>query len=262
MPLVVLIDQESASASEIVAGAIQDRDRGLIVGEASFGKGLVQTVFRLPGGTGLVLTTAKYFTPSGRSIQRAYAGVGYYDYYFARFAPGGQNRNDRAGDAAVYTPTGRPLSSGGGIEPDIRVPVPADMIKLRDACFEFARRLSAGLVTGLENYKVDGTEYDYELRGIEFPITDSIFAALRSHLRDHPGLHISEAELMKNEEYARRRLRAELITAAYGIRAAEQFLMESDPQAVKAIEAIPRAKHLSDLARVYSSQRGPQPKPH
>jgi carboxyl-terminal processing protease len=267
MPLVVLIDQESASASEIVAGAIQDRDRGLIVGEASFGKGLVQTVFRLPGGTGLVLTTAKYFTPSGRSIQRAYAGIGYYDYYFARFADGNQKRTDKAADTAVYTPLGRPLSSGGGIEPDIRVTVPADMIKLRDACFEFARRLAAGLVAGLETYKIDGAEYDYELRGIEFPITDTIFAALRSYLRDHTGLRITDAELMANQEYARRRLRAELITAAYGIRAAEQFLMESDPQAVKAIEAIPRAKHLSDLARVYSSSNpvmktSPQPKAH
>ncbi len=251
MPLVVLIDGESASASEIVAGAIQDRDRGLIVGEASFGKGLVQTVFRLPGGTGLVLTTAKYFTPSGRSIQRAYAGVGYYDYYFARFAEGNHKRTDKAAAAAVYTPTGRPLSSGGGIEPDIRVTVSADMIKLRDGCFEFARRLAAGLVPGFENYKVDGTEYDYELRGIEFPITDSIFAALRSYLREHPALRITDTELTANQEYARRRLRAELITAAYGVRVAEQFLMESDPQAVKAIEAMPRAKHLSDLARVY-----------
>src|SRR5205823_2861050 len=80
-PLVVMINGGSASASEIVAGAIQDYDRGLIVGSDSFGKGLVQRVFRLPYGTGITLTTARYYTPFGRSLQRDYSNGSIYEYY-------------------------------------------------------------------------------------------------------------------------------------------------------------------------------------
>src|SRR5215468_8659636 len=83
-PLVVLIDNDSASASEIVAGAIQDHDRGMIIGEPSFGKGLVQTIIPLPGGAGLTLTTARYYTPSGRLIQRDYSNGSSYEYHIRR----------------------------------------------------------------------------------------------------------------------------------------------------------------------------------
>jgi carboxyl-terminal processing protease len=111
MPLVVLINHETASASEIVAGAIQDKDRGLIVGEESFGKGLVQTVFPLPAGTGLTLTTGRFFTPSGRLIQRPYNGLGFYDYYSAyhhSMAPACPSEGGEE-DCPVYTPTGASL---------------------------------------------------------------------------------------------------------------------------------------------------------
>src|SRR6266511_4240057 len=83
-PLVVLVNRGTASAAEIVAGAIQDHDRGLIAGETTFGKGLVQTVYPLANDTGLALTTAKYYTPSGRLIQRDYSNVSLYDYYYNR----------------------------------------------------------------------------------------------------------------------------------------------------------------------------------
>ena len=141
MPLVVLINGETASASEIVAGAIQDRDRGLIVGEASFGKGLVQTVFRLPGGTGLTLTTAKYYTPSGRSIQRDIYRRQLLRLYFAD-APRGRAAVDarriaelqtgcRARGLPVYTPTGR--DSGGAGSCPTSLPRLAKDLRLRDA---------------------------------------------------------------------------------------------------------------------------------
>ena len=84
LPLVVMINRNTASASEIVAGAIQDHGRGLIVGETSFGKGLVQHVFQLPFNTGLTLTTARYYTPYGRSLQRDYSSGSLYDYYVRR----------------------------------------------------------------------------------------------------------------------------------------------------------------------------------
>ena len=147
MPLVVMINGSTASASEIVAGAIQDKDRGLIVGEDSFGKGLVQTVFRLPGGTGLTLTTAKYYTPSGRSIQRDYSGLSIYEYYTAH-----RSNNEPAAtptpqlNAPVFTTsTGRKMLSGGGITPDIVVKNAEENFAIRDACFEFARLLAGGV---------------------------------------------------------------------------------------------------------------------
>ncbi len=255
MPLVVLINGESASASEIVAGAIQDRDRGLIVGEASFGKGLVQTVFRLPGGTGLTLTTAKYYTPSGRSIQRAYAGVSFYDYYYARYqTPAGKGltpARDR-GVETVYTPTGRRLSGGGGIEPDIAVRAQNESVPLRDACFEFVRHLVTGAISGLEQYRVARLEHGHDLRASDLPVGESMMLSFRLFLRERPDLRIPESQVSENLDYVRRRLRTELITANFGTEVAEQFLMESDVQALRAIEALPHAKHLTDLAHLFA----------
>jgi carboxyl-terminal processing protease len=256
MPLVVLINGESASASEIVAGAIQDRDRGLIVGEPSFGKGLVQTVFRLPGGTGLTLTTAKYYTPSGRSIQRAYAGVGLYDYYLAR-ALGTHNnvpaRPRAQTEETVYTPTGRRLSGGGGIEPDIVVHALEENFVMRDACFEFTRRVAAGLVAGLEQYRINKLEHGHELKTGELQPTESMLQSFRVFIRENAEYRNLEPKLSENLDYVRRRLRTELITASFGTEVAEQFLLESDAQALRAIEALPQAKHLSDLAHLFPS---------
>ncbi len=256
IPLVVLINSGTASASEIVAGAIQDKDRGLIVGEDSFGKGLVQTVFRLPGGTGLTLTTAKYYTPSGRSIQRDYNGVSLYDYYIARrntdpltATPTPTPDLDKQG--TVFTPTGRKLHGGGGITPDIVVKSAEENYGIRDACFEFARFLAAGTIQGLEEYKVGQFTHEYKLRGNEFPVNDTAVAAFRNFIREHPDLGINDNLISANVDYVKRRIRAELITAAYGIEAEDQFLLETDPQAQQAIEAIPKAKQLSATARLF-----------
>src|SRR5690349_569155 len=140
-PLVVLVNRGTASAAEIVSGAIQDHDRGLIVGEITFGKGLVQTVYPLSENTGLALTTAKYYTPSGRLIQRDYTGVSLYEYYF--------NREGEAGNAANHevklTDSGRTVYGGGGITPDISIP-PVKSNRFQDgmlqhyAFFNFAKR--------------------------------------------------------------------------------------------------------------------------
>lgn len=256
MPLVVLINGDSASASEIVAGAIQDHDRGLIVGEDSFGKGLVQTVVRLPGGTGLTLTTAKYLTPSGRSIQREYNGVGLYDYYFARYhdKESGPMPQPSPDDKTVYTPTGRPLHGGGGITPDIAVKKSLEDLFWRDTCFEFARQLSAGTIAGLEQYKVRKQEYGYRLRGNEYPLNEQVITAFRNFLREQPRFRTLEAGLESRLDYVRRRIRAEIITAAYGIEAAEQIMMESDEQMQRAIEALPRARQLTETARLFPAK--------
>jgi carboxyl-terminal processing protease len=261
MPLVVLIDHETASASEIVAGAMQDQDRGLVVGEPSFGKGLVQTVFRLHWGTGLTLTTAKYYTASGRSIQREYTGVGLYDYYREGIRPLDNARMPKgmAAREAYYTPTKRVLRGGGGIIPDLIVSGAEEDWALRDACFEFVRRLVAGAISGLLEYEVGEVNHDYRLRGNEYLVNETLLNALRIFLREHPSLRAQESKLSENLDYVRRRLRAELITASYGIEAGEQFLMESDPQALRAIEELPKAKLLSERARLFKSESQSRP---
>src|SRR5437879_5659916 len=116
-PIVVLVNRGTASAAEIVAGAIQDHDRGLIIGETTFGKGLVQTVYPLSENTGLALTTAKYYTLSGRLIQRDYSNVSLYDYYFNREAEENNNSHE-----VKLTDSGRTDYGGGGISPNAKIP--------------------------------------------------------------------------------------------------------------------------------------------
>jgi len=145
VPLVVLVNRGSASASEIVAGAIQDHDRGLVVGETSWGKGLVQSVYSLQYGAGLALTTSKYYTPSGRNIQRDYSS--FYDYYVA-------DENDEAVEVPLkdrkkfQTDTGRLVYGGGGITPDVFVkPAPlsriTQLLEVRSAIFNFGVEYAA-----------------------------------------------------------------------------------------------------------------------
>ena len=115
----VLVNRGTASAAEIVAGAIQDHDRGLILGETTFGKGLVQTVYPLSENTGLALTTAKYYTPSGRLIQRDYNGISLYDYYYNHGSEDGRQERE-----VKMTDSGRTVYGGGGITPDVKYTEP------------------------------------------------------------------------------------------------------------------------------------------
>ncbi len=247
MPMVVLIDGETASASEVVAAAMQDRQRALLVGEKSFGKGLVQTIYRLRWGTGLTLTTGKYLTPNGRSIQRPYNGVGIYDYFYSRSPDAGKD----AGKVKLHGANGVNGNRNGGIKPDVEVRHPEPDVRVRDACFEFARLLVAGQTPGFPDYTVKRTQYNYRLRGNEYPVADPVMAAFRAFVRERPDLQIGEARFNRNLDYVRRRIRAEVITAAYGVETAEQFLLESDEQTMRALEEIPKARQLRDHARLF-----------
>src|SRR5437588_9717693 len=117
VPLVVLVNGGSASASEILSGAIQDHDRGLVLGEQTFGKGLVQSVTPLSENTGLALTTARYYTPSGRLIQRDYKDISLYEYHYERKVPEHPSE-------VKLTDSGRQVTGGCGITPDIIVEAP------------------------------------------------------------------------------------------------------------------------------------------
>lgn len=255
MPLVALINGETASASEIVAAAMQDWRRGRLVGEESFGKGLVQTVYSLRWRTGLTLTTAKYYTPNGRSIQRPYNGVGIYDYFVAGRDEAPTAKRSSKSQSKSRSGAANGKRNGGGIMPDVVVKIPESDIRLRDACFEFARLLVAGQIAGLGEYTVKRAEYGYQLRGNEYHLTDQAIAAFRAFIRERRELQVSEEQLNRNIEYARRRIRAEVITAAYGVEVGERFLIESDDQALRAIEEIPKAQRMTDQARLFSPSR-------
>jgi len=256
-PLVVLINGGSASASEIVAGAIQDYGRGLIVGSESFGKGLVQRVFRLPYGNGLTLTTARYYTPFGRSLQRDYSSGSIYDYYtHGEDIP--ETEKDIAPKPAgspVTLPDGRVLYGGRGIEPDVQAAGPTPNAlrgRINEAAFFFVRELVAGKIAGLESNKVDKQNFKVVLQPNEFVVSDKIFEAFRASASAKKANGLTAENITGQAEYARRRLREEIATANYSTEAGVQVLLEADPQVLKAIETMPRA---TDLVSTFAKTR-------
>ncbi|HEX9424365.1 MAG TPA: S41 family peptidase [Pyrinomonadaceae bacterium] len=274
VPLVVLINRGTASASEIVAGAIQDHGRGLIVGETSFGKGLVQHVFLLPFNTGLTLTTARYYTPYGRSLQRDYSSGSLYDYYTrhdedetkpqgsaspastaprAVESPSAQaSPTPHSNGPAVKTAAGRVFYGGGGITPDIEVkPLTFSPVRNRivEAAFQFTRQLAAGLVAGLESYKVQKVQYGKNAKATDYPTNDRVIEAFRSFVRTDTESQLTAAQLDEEIEFVKLRLREEIVTAAFSNDAGARVLLDSDPQVLRALEEIPKAKRLAESVR-------------
>jgi len=258
-PLVILVNEFTASASEIVAGAMQDHDRALIVGETSFGKGLVQSIITIPGQctegcAGLILTSAKYYTPSGRLIQRDYSDGGFYSYIYR----GGTLRSDdpskdKPVGPASKTDTGRPVYGGGGITPD--EPVKRQTLsnmqgRLRDPIFFFARDLATGRVAGFDKYKVDrAIEFSHVMEPVDFPITDEVFKAFSDYVAKDANWKALAPQLDRNRSFIATELRFTLATAGYGTVTAQQVRMRDDPQVAKAIEVGPRARDLAQAAK-------------
>ncbi|HEY1732018.1 MAG TPA: S41 family peptidase [Terriglobales bacterium] len=232
-PIVVLVNRGTASAAEIVAGAIQDHDRGLIAGETTFGKGLVQTVYPLSENTGLALTTAKYYTPSGRLIQRNYDGVSLYDYYY----------NDRENaDQTVtnhevkMTDSGRTVYGGGGITPDVKIPNPKtnrfeDTLLEKYAFFNFAKHY-------VINHQVNK----------QFQVDDAVMQEFRKFL-DEQKIPFTEADLAENMDWIKTNIKAELFINEFGQQEGMRVHAETDPEVEKALELLPQAKQLADNAR-------------
>ncbi|PYT08377.1 MAG: hypothetical protein DMF60_04860, partial [Acidobacteria bacterium] len=236
MPMVVLVDRQTASASEIVAGAVQDHDRALIVGENTFGKGLVQGVFHLWGGTGLVLTTAKYYTPTGRSIQRNYSNVSFYDYYLNRSEDHHTANNAQHGDG-LRTDLGRTVYGGGGITPDVEIKAPPVSSRLFYGVFDFVRQLVSGQMPGLREYRIAECQYKNKVSAEDinrYPVTDDLLAAFRQYISNKPQFNATEERINENLNYIRAQMRRELMTAAYGPEAGDQVYLSDDVQFRKA----------------------------
>ncbi|MBV9215411.1 MAG: hypothetical protein JO053_04470, partial [Acidobacteria bacterium] len=245
MPLVVLVNENTASASEIVAGALQDNDRAMIVGDKTFGKGLVQSVIDLPERNGLTLTTARYLTPSGRSIQRDYTHLDNYDYF--------NHKTDAA--AAGYfearTVTDRRVYGGDGIQPDEKVK--SDEITplqsaLLDPIFFFARDVANGRIGGQEVYRVSSYDYGKRVLSGDMWVSDSLIASFADYVRAEKSSGISNVAVASETKFIRERLRYELVMAANGSLSADQVLTENDPQVAKAVAVLPRAGQLAQAA--------------
>ena len=254
IPLVVLVNSESASAAEIVAGALQDHDRALIVGENTFGKGLVQLPIQLEHDSALLLTVAKYFTPSGRLIQRDYSNGGFYDYYTRGGLSADRNQTPvQPAGPESRTDAGRAVYGGGGITPD-EVAKPATQKpsenRLIDSIFAFSLELVSGRVAGFENYRVQKPiEYNHDVSADDYPVTEALFKEIKRFVASKPEFKVTPEQLDKARPFVERQLRYDVATAAYGSLAAFQVLNENDPQIARAVEAMPRARELALAAR-------------
>ncbi|MDQ3280124.1 MAG: S41 family peptidase [Acidobacteriota bacterium] len=237
-PLVVLVNRGSASASEIVAGAIQDHDRGLVIGETSWGKGLVQSVYTLQYGAGLALTTSKYYTPAGRNIQRDYTSV--YDYYMADEAENGPEV-PLAQREQFKTDTGRVVYGGGGITPDVMVKQPqvsrtTQLLEVRSAIFNYAVEYAAKHPDMTKDVVVTQQMIDELVRSAaaaDVATEDEIRAALQKP---------------EDRKLIERSLKAELVAAKFGYDASYPYRLQGDAQVERALELFPEAQKLATMA--------------
>jgi carboxyl-terminal processing protease len=242
VPLIVLVNGQSASASEIVSGAIQDHDRGLIVGEVSFGKGLVQTQFPLSEDTALLLTTARYYTPSGRLIQRDYKNVTLYDYHY--------NPKPPQKPEVKLTDSGRQVYGGGGITPDQIVAQPKpnefeDMLLRHGVFYPFPSGVG------------DFARYYLGTRPAitkEFSPDDSVIAQLRKFL-DKQNIKYTDQELQANDTWLKWEIKREVFTTIFGLNEGYKVALQNDAQLDKGVEMIPQAKALYANVRKVVAQR-------
>jgi len=254
VPMVVMVNRNSASASEIVSGALQDHDRALIVGETTFGKALVQSVYRVSAGAGLALTTARYYTPSGRLIQRPWDGA--FDEYLT-YTMRDQKERTKTADQEKLTDGGRKVYSGGGIEPDERFDGPVEGFNpTRFGRSLFGRQLFAGFA---ERYYAEGdtrpgTRGDNR-RGVakDFEVDDAMVADFRKYVESR-RVKIDEAAWTQDQTFIRAMIRFEIDSAVFGMGVARRRLLEVDPQAQHALGLFPKAEQLLTLAKTKTSR--------
>lgn len=236
-PMVVLIGPNTASAAEIVSGALQDHDRALILGQPSFGKGLVQTVFPLSDHTGLALTTAHYYTPSGRLIQRDYSDLSIYDYFNHEGEPPVSHAQ------VYYTDGGRKVYGGGGITPDVvfnppkTTPVQEKLLE-RSVFFNFGK-----------NYLAQHSDVPKD-----FAVDDAILNQFKAFLGAEK-IALSPKDFADNLDFIKEQISEDILGAAYGMQEYDRLQVENSPEVKKAIAEMPEAADLITNAKHYMASR-------
>jgi carboxyl-terminal processing protease len=238
-PIVVLVNRNTASAAEIVSGALQDHDRALIVGETTFGKGLVQTVYNLSENTGLALTTYHYYTPSGRLIQRNYTGVSLYDYYYNH---AGASAADATNREVKMTDSGRTVYGGGGITPDEKVEAPKsndfqDELIYKSAFFHFAAHY-------LANRSVDKN----------FQVDDAVLADFKQFLTTQ-NINWTDNDINGVSDWLKVSIRQYIVTSQFGQLQGLRAMADWDPMIQKALSFLPEAQALEDNAHKVLAQK-------
>jgi carboxyl-terminal processing protease len=247
--MVTLVNRNSASASEIVSGSLQDYDRSLLVGETTFGKALVQSVYRVSAGAGLALTTARYFTPSGRMIQRPWDGT--FDEYLT-YTMRDQKEREKSADQLKYTTGGRKVFSGGGIEPDLRFDGPVEGFNPT----RFGRSLfSRGyFLSYAESFSAEGDPRpghsgpSRRLVKKNFVVDDAMVADFKKFVISK-NARIEEDSWTKDVEFIRAMVRYAIDESVFDIATAKQHLITTDPQAKYAISQFPEAERLLTLKK-------------
>jgi len=230
-PIIVLINRFSASAAEIVSGALQDHDRALLMGEPSFGKGLVQSVYQLDDHTGLALTTAHYYTPSGRLIQRDYEDVSLYDYYW------GYDEGAPRHTEVRLTDGGREVYGGGGITPDVEIKEPKltrveGTLAARSAFFDFGK-----YYLGIHKTVPQ-----------DFTVSEEVLQEFEGFLQTHK-FKVSDQDIQDNLDFIKNHIRTQLIGVIYGSNEADKIAKENDYLVQKALEHLGEAKELMASAK-------------
>ena len=250
MPMITLVNRNSASASEIVSGALQDHDRSLIVGETTFGKALVQSVYRVSEGAGVAVTTARYYTPSGRLIQRPWDGT--FDEYLTYTLREQDPSKSHQAEDLKFTDGGRRVYSGGGVEPDRRFDGPTEGFNptrfgrglfARNLFDTFAQRFTRA---GDRRITADHTGALRELTE-DFKVTDAMIAEFKEHVQKS-RLRIDEAAWIQDQPFIRAMIRFEIDVDLFGAAIARKNLSMQDPQLQHALTLFPEAAALMRLS--------------
>jgi carboxyl-terminal processing protease len=250
LPVIVLVNRNSASASEIVSGALQDHDRALIAGETTFGKALVQSIYRVSEGAGLALTTARYYTPSGRLIQRPWDNA--FDEYLLYSLRDQSTERDHDEKDLKYTDAGRKVYQGGGIEPDRRLEGPLEGFNpSKFGRSLYARRLFSSFA---QRYSAEGDTRFAQGNGQRrtvtpsFAVDDAMLYAFRRHVVES-GVKIDEQAFAQDLVFIKSMIRFDIDVALFGVATARRHLIDTDPQAQLGLSLFGDALELTRLSR-------------